>query len=272
MEVFGKDWILGKFKASDFGLILASFSYKGESEDELGFKTSTIEEYIGNRPIPVYLGDKYEDKLKPQITLCRNPDVYLQKDLYFSENDCRWILRELSGIRGYQWMKVIELGESEDIWFKSKINNISYKRVGGNVVGFIIELECDSCFGYSTEFTININAKSNTPFYLFNNTDDLTNYVLPTVTIKTTSANTFIICNQSDNNWTTELYNLKANESVIVDSQHEVLSSSNPSHASLLNDFNLNFIRLVPEKNIFTTNVDATITFKFRVPRKVGFR
>jgi len=272
MEVFGNDWILGNFKASDFGLILASFSYNGESEDELGFKLSTNEEFISNKPIPVYLGDKYEDKLKPQITLCKNPDTYSQKDLYFSEKDCRWILRELTGIRGYQWMKIIDSEESDETWFKAKVNNISYKRVGGNVVGFIIELECDSCYGYSKVFTTRINAKANTPFKLFNNTDDLTNYVLPTVTIKTASAGTFTICNQSDKNWTTEIRNLKANESITIDSEHEILSFYGGIHSSILNDFNLHFVRLVPNENIFITNVDATITFKYRFPRKVGFR
>lgn len=272
MEVFGNDWILGNFQASNFGLMLASFSYNGESEDELGFKLSTNEEFIGNKPVPVYLGDKYEDKLRPQITLCKNPDTYSQKDLYFSEKDCRWILRELTGIRGYQWMKIIDLEESEDIWFKAKANNVSYKRVGGNIVGFIIELECNSCYGYSTEFITKINAKTKTPFKLFNNSDDLTNYVLPTVTIKTTSTGTFSICNQSDNNWITEIKNMKVNESVVIDSEHEILSSSEVSHNHLLDDFNLHFIRLVSNENIFVTNVDAIITFKYRVPRKVGFR
>ena len=272
MEVFGNDWILGNFQASNFGLILASFSYNGESEDELGFKLSTSEEFIGNKPVPIYLGDKYDDKLRPQITLCKNSDIYSQEDLYFSEKNCRWILRELTGIRGYQWMKIIDSRETEETWFKSKVVNISYKRVGGNVVGFIVELECDSCYGYSKIFTTKINAKANVPFKLFNNSDDLTNYVLPTVTIRTASSGIFTICNQSDNNWTTEISNLKVNESIIMNSEYEILSSSEPSHSLLLNDFNLHFIRLVPNENIFITNSDAIITLKYRVPRKVGFR
>ena len=103
MEIFGNDWILGDFKASNFGLMLLSFNYSGESEDELGFKLSTMEEYIGNNPVPIYLGDKYEDKLRPKITLCKNMHLFPQKDLYFSEKECRWILRELTGIGGYQW-------------------------------------------------------------------------------------------------------------------------------------------------------------------------
>lgn len=271
MEVFGNDWIFGNFRASDFGLMLSSFSYKGESEDETGLKLSTIEEFIGSNPVPIYLGDKYEDKLRPQITLCKNPCSYTDEQMNFSEKECRWILRELTGIRGYQWMKIIDEHIEEDILFKAKVNNVLYKKVGGNVIGIIIELECDSCFGYSKIFTTKIKAIANTPFDIYNNSDDLTNYVLPTVTIVPETEGDFTIENISDNNWLTELNKLESSESIIIDSQNEIISSSNENHLYLLNDFNLHFIRLVPEKNTFVTNTNATITFKYRVPRKVGF-
>lgn len=270
MEIFGNDWILGDFKASNFGLMLLSFSYSGESEDELGFRMSTMEEYIGNNPVPVYLGDKYEDKLRPKVTLCKNMHFFPQKDYYFSQKECRWILRKLTGIRGYQWMQVINDDDMDDICFKAKIVNVSYQRISGNVAGIVLDLECDSFYGYSTEFNININAKANTPFYIFNNTDDVTNYVLPLTTITVKTKGAFTIKNISDNNWSSEFSNLQTNETLSVDSKNNILSS-NIVHDCLLNDHNLHWIRLVPEKNIFITNADATITFQFRVPRKVGF-
>ena len=43
------------------------------------------------------------------------------------------------------------------------------------------------------------------------------------------------------------------------------------SHDLLLNDFNLGWPRLVPDKNEYMTDTDLIINFKFRVPRKVGF-
>ena len=158
----------------------------------------------------------------------------------------------------------------DDIWFKAKIVNVSYQRIGGNVAGIVLELECDSFYGYSNEFNIQINAIANTPFYIFNNTDDVTNYVMPLTTITTKTNGTFTIKNVSDNNWSSEFSNLKANEILSVDSKNNILSS-NIVHECLLNDFNLHWIRLVPDKNSFITNADATITFQYRVPRKVGF-
>lgn len=263
MEVFGQDWILGDFRASDYGLYLASFSYNGESEDELGFKTSTIEEFVGSNPIPIFLGEKHKEKLRPQITLCKNP-CKNNDNMTFTQKECREVFRFLSGIKGYQWMKLDTFEDTEDVWFRAKISNVHYKRVGGDIVGLIFEIECNSCFGYSTEKTIEVNATANKPFYFFNNTDDLNNYILPVVEITPTSNADIIITNVSDNNWTTEIKNAKANETLVIDSRTEIISTS-------LNNFNLHFPRLIPEMNTYTSSIDARIVFKFRVFRKVGF-
>lgn len=53
MDILGKELIFGDFRTSDYGLILASFDYSGVSEDSLGMDVTTIEEFIGNNPVPV---------------------------------------------------------------------------------------------------------------------------------------------------------------------------------------------------------------------------
>ena len=266
IEAFYEDLIFDDFRSSTYGLIVGSFSYNGNSEDELGMKVSVIEEVIGHNPIPFYIGQKYEDKLRLQITLVKNPRL---PDLYFYEKDCRSLLRILTGRKGYQWMKLIASELDEDLWYRVRLSNISYRRVGGNIVGMVLDMECDSCFAWSKENIVTIHAKANQQFYVFNDTDNLYDYVYPTVSIVPSSACILSITNKSDNNWKSEIKNVKANEKIIVDSQHQIISSS-LSHNLLLNDFNLGWFRLVPDKNEYTINVNATITLKFRVPRKVG--
>lgn len=270
MEIFSKDLIFGNFRASDHGLMLASFSHKGESEDELEIIPSVIEEYIGQNPVPIYLGQKYEDKLHFTFTLIKNPCVY-GYDLIFTEKELRAVLRALTGIKGYQWTKLINEEIDEDLWYNSKISNVSYKRVGGQIVGMIFEAECDSAFAWSAENEITINAITNTPFHIFNNTDDLHNYVLPTVEIQIKEGSTFSIKNVTDNEWKTAILYLQPSETITMDSRREIITSSDTTRTSILNSFNLHFIRLVPDKNTFISSVDAIIKFKFRVPRKVGF-
>lgn len=267
IEINAKDIIIGDFKLSDYGLCFGYFSYNDVSEDELGMNLNVIEEFIGNSPIPVYLGQKYQNKLSFNMSIVKNPCIY--NDLYFTERECRLILRQLTGIRGYQWTKIINDNIDEDIWYRTKVVNISYERVGGHICGIIFQVDCDSQFAWSSEYNITINAKSNVPFYIYNNTDDLNNYIRPYVTIRSSSAGSIALTNKSDSSWTTKIDNLVANEMITIDNKNEIIISDK-GHILLLNDFNLKWIRLVPDKNSYICNKDAVIKFKYRVPRKVG--
>lgn len=268
IEIFANDLILGDFKSSDYGLIVGTFSYSGESEDDIGMSISTIEEHIGYNPVPVYLGQKYSDKLKLQITLIKNPCIFYD-NLLFSEKDCRSILRIFTGMKGYQWMKLLTQELDEDIWYRARTNSISYKRVDGHIVGLIINMECDSCFAWSKEYEITVHTEANQPFYIYNNSDDLNNYVYPIVDIVSSSAGTISVTNKSDCSWLSKIKNIKQNEKITIDSAHQIISS-NLQHDLLLNDFNLGWFRLIPNKNEYISNSNLTISMKYRVPRKVG--
>lgn len=258
---------MGNFRASDHGLIVGTFSYSGESEDDIGMNITTIEEFLGHSPVPVYLGQKYTDKLKLQITLVKNPCIY--NNMHFYEHECRSLLRIITGKKGYQWLKLINNEFDDDLWYRAKVNNILYKRIDDNVVGIILSMECDSCFAWSKEHIITIRVNADKHFYIYNNTDDLQNYVYPIITVAPCLPGDISLINISDNNWNTEIRNIKESEKVTINCASQIISSNRP-HDMLLNDFNLGWVRLVPDKNEYVCNVDATICIRFRVPRKVG--
>ncbi|RKJ52300.1 hypothetical protein D7X25_15605 [bacterium 1XD42-8] len=266
MEIFGSDFILGTFRLSDYGMILASFDMGGSVEDSLGMSRSTVEAFLGDSPVPVYLGEGYTDKLRPQVTFVKNPKMYKGSKMYFSEKECRNIFRTLTGIQGYEWMKVINPEDEDDIWYRGKINDVNVKRVNGMVVGIILMMECDSCLGWSNETKIHLSFLANQPIRIHSNTDDLCHYIYPHVTIKAKNPGTLRLTNHTDN-YTTEIKNVKANEEIILDSKHELISSS-LVHPLLLNDFNLHWVRLLPDENELSINMDAVISFVYRVPRK----
>ena len=217
MEVFGNDLILGNFRLSDYGMVLASFDYNGESEDELGFKTTTVEEFVGHNPVPMYLGDKYSEKLRPKVTFVKDPTMWSGDKVNLTEKECRNILRTLTGIRGYQWMKVLHDEDEDDIWFRSKICNVAYKRIAGAVAGIILEMECDSCFAWSTETDVSLNFKADKSIRIHSNTDDLHNYIYPVVTITPAVDCDIQLTNVTDN-YMSEIKNVKANETITIDS------------------------------------------------------
>lgn len=273
MDLFGKDMVIGDFKLSDYGLMLASFdSGSANNEEDLGMNYETIEEYIGHNPVPVYLGSKYTNKLKTQATIIKDScKTYNTSDLYFSEHECRELLRQLTGFRGYKNMQIYSYEFDELLYFNVRITNVSYRKISNKVVAIILQMECDSQFAWSKEYNNVYRATQNKPIIFYNTSDDLNNYLLPKVTIISKSAIANLeIKNVMDNNWISSIQNISENETIIMDSKNEIITSSNKDKI-IMNDFNMHFIRMIAGKNQIEVNNDVTIIFNFRVPRKVGF-
>ena len=272
--IYGRDWIFGDdFRASDYQLYPASFTVTANDEEETGIGVTTTEEYISDNPIPVYVGQKYNDKLHPSITLTK--DDCLTDELYFTEYECRAILRKVIGQRGYKWMKVVTEDIDEDIWYRARVVNIKYQRITGRIAGITLDMECDSHFGWTAEKNITINAKANTPFDIFVHTDDTYNYLKPTVQIIPKSAGNLVITNQSDNNWKVTFDGARANETIIYDSKNEVIDGSRNASGQALTKYldysNCHFFRLLDNRNTYMSNLAATFKFTFREPRRVAF-
>lgn len=268
MNLFGDDMVIGDFRLSEYGLILASFEDMSDVEEELGMNYETTEEYISNNPIPVFIDAKYSDKLRPIATIIKNPCSLQEK--YFTEHDCRCILRELTGYYGYKTMQIYSNSMDEVLYFNVRINNVKYKKISGKIVGIILEMECDSHFAWSKEFNYTFNVTADTILSFYNISDDLNNYLKPTIKITTSSdISELKIINQNDNNWETIIKNLSNNEVITMDCKNEILESS--TNRNVLNDFNMHFIRFVAGVNNLQVNNDVTIDISFRYPRKVGF-
>lgn len=168
-------------------------------------------------------------------------------------------------------MQIFPYEFDELLFFNVRVVNVRYQKVGGYVTGIILDMECDSQFAWSNDFHYMFNASPSSNVILFNNSDDLYNYLLPTVTIKANSnISNLSIINTLDNNWNSTFKSISAGEIITMDSQHNILTSSNINRV-ISNDFNMHFIRLVPGKNEFVVNSDIQISFTYKVPRKVGF-
>ena len=273
MTIYARDWIFGNFTASHHQLYPASFTVTANDEEETGIGVTTTEEYISDNPVPIYIGQKYSDKLKPTIVLTK--DSCVTDDEYFSEYDCRAILREVIGQRGYQWMKLITEEIGEDLWYRARTTNVRYQRVSGKIVGVILDMECDSQFAWSTLQSIVINAQANTPFYVFSNSDALFDYVKPTVTIIPGASGDLSVVNSEDNNWEVKFTGAKSGETIIYDCKNEVIDGSRNESGQAITKYldysNCHFFRLLEGKNTYTSNLDATFKFEYRVPRRVSF-
>lgn len=272
INLFGSDAVIGDFQLSNYGFILASFDGTGTSEEETGMNHETIEEYTGHDPVPKFLGDSWRSKLTPVATIIKDPRIYANRnDMYFTEHECREVLRQLTGFHGYKKMQLLSYELDEPLFFNIRVVNVKYKKVNGKTAGILLEMECDSPFAWSHEFHYTFHASPSSNIILFNHSDNLYDYLLPKVTIKADSGlSNLTITNISDQNRTTVFRSVSKGEVITMDSRHNTLSSSNPNRI-VSNDFNMRFIRLVPNKNEFTVSHPVQISFGYVLPRKVGF-
>lgn len=272
INIFGSDAIIGEFQLSNYGLILASFEDPNSNDEELGMNHDTIEEYIGHNPIPKFLGASFNSKLMPTAVIIKDPCLNInEQDKYFTEHECREVLRQLTGFRGYKQMQILPYEFDELLFFNIRVANVRYQKVGGRVAGIILDMECDSQFAWSNDFHYTFNASPSSNIIIFNNSDNLYGYLLPKVTIRAQSnISNLSIVNTLDNNWASIFKSMSSGEIITMDSQHSTLASSNIDRV-VSNDFNMHFIRLAPGKNEFKVSHNIQLAFTYRVPRKVGF-
>lgn len=272
INLFGSDAIIGDFQLSSYGFILASFDGTGTSEEDIGMSYETIEEYTGHNPVPKFLGDSCQSKLKPAATIIKDPRIYAKPtDMYFTEHECREVLRQLTGFHGYKKMQLLSGDIDEPLFFNIRVVNVKYQKVNGKTAGILLAMECDSPFAWSREFHYTFHASPSSNIILFNHSDNLYDYLLPKVTITADSnLSNLSVTNLSDRHWTTTFTSMAKGETITMDSRHHTLSSSNPNRL-VSNDFNMHFIRLVPDKNEFAVSHPVQISFTCILPRKVGF-
>lgn len=266
MDVFGKDALIGDYRLSDHGLMLATFNY--EDAYNLGMTMETKEEFLGKNPVPTYLGSTYNSKLQPKITVIQNERITNKN--YFTVNEVREILGRLTGFQGYKKMQVYSTELLENLYYMVRVADVDYELSGGKVVGIVLTMECESQFAWIDDEYEDVITENDTIMYLDNNSDLRYDYTLPIVTITSENLITdFSIINVTDNDRETHIDEIKAGEVVTINSPlSKITSSMNTNYSET---FNYIFPKLVAGVNELCISHPVTINFKMKLPRKVGF-
>lgn len=270
MNAFFKDIHFGNFVASEYGLIPVSFDTNFDEELDLAMGSESDEEYIGRHTIPLDYGSNHQGKLEFTITFMKNTCGH-NMDLEFSTFEIRSILRKLTGNQYYKDLYFIDdsLHFDERIHYRVKVTDIFANKVAGKIIGIKVTFQNESFWSYTDENNISMILKSNQKFIFYNNSDELHDYLFPKVEISDINGEISII-NISDNNRKTIISNIEQNEKIILDSKHDIISSSIPDK-NIVNNFNLKWIRFIPGKNEMTVSSDCKIKITYQLLRKVVF-
>ena len=270
MVITCDDLIFGDFQMSDYSIVCGNGS-DGEIDgtENMGMTPTVTTVFTGESPHSTYISQKYDSN--PQFSvrfmraICGN-----QENDYFGENELRMFNRLLTGKPGYSWLKIVNSDAMEtDYYYRARVSAIEYERLGIHVVGYDVTFDLDGGMAYSEEQTVRVRVAANKAFNVYCNSDDLHGYTLPKIKITASTAGALTLTNTTDG-WTSSMENMTADEVLTIDSKNELLSSSR-ARTYILNDFNLHWPRLLPGKNEYICDQDATLELTFRAARKVGF-
>lgn len=268
MDAIIKDMKYGNFLASEYGLVIGSFNSSLLETEDLGMGATSEEEYVGKKTIPLDFGSKYQGKQSFSVTLIKNPCS--ANEPKYTDKEIRAVLREMTGKQYYEKLYLYDekYHYDEQIHYKAKVTKVERVLVGSDTIGLTFTFDCDSFWTYSDEMSVELNVEADKPFYFYNSSDDLYNYLNPTVTITFPSnIPEFTMTNKSDNNRCTILKKVEENETVVLLGKCGIINSSIPSK-KLVSYFNLKFPKFIPGKNELVCNSDCTIKITYQLLRK----
>ena len=103
MEVFGSDLILGEFRLSDYGMVLASFEYTGVSDDNLGMMRNTI---FGRQQMKLNKNDIIKEGENIYTVFCTMGSVVYVKYAQDVNSSPTYELEEV--LKHYRKMEIME--------------------------------------------------------------------------------------------------------------------------------------------------------------------
>lgn len=259
--MFATDFLFDNNRASDFGLMICSFS--GEFESASG---GEIEYNVVKTPARdrfLFYGSQFNSVIEWNFSICKN--LCKNDSIYFDQYEESMIAKWLLKTDGYKWFQFDQEGY-EDIFYNVYITMIPHQ-INGKTVGFDLTVTSDCGYGFTDVITRKASINQSIPLSL-NVYSDINTYILPC--IKINGKGNFYISNDND-----KLQNKATNKATIFkDVTREITMNSDTDIISGLispNNFNWYFLRLVDGVNNITTDSasDITLEIKYREPRRV---
>ena len=261
-------------RLSEHGLIIASVDGSSGS-DTLEWANQLESQTIRNRnsgksyTTSTSYSDDYTLTFQAVKYSCKTGNIG-----YISDTEWRYLERWLNRKDNLRLTPISDNEEFCGYHFYGNFN-ISPIKIGADIIGTEITFNSNAPYGFGD--TVSIDATS-TSLEVYSTSDELG--VLPVkMTIKPSKNGNLTITNSLMNEYepqkaTTIIKNCIANETISLDSEHLIISSSNSSHSRLYNDFNYVYPQLytdyADQVNKFTFSMQCEVHMEFKPIRKVG--
>ena len=244
----------------DMGLKVVEFDpIVGATSGFLGMEPVAVKNFDGSRDFD--FGAKFNERIKVNMSLIKND----ASD--FSVEEVRNTLRWISGSRSVAWLDLYRADNSIDYSILGRFVEINMQKMDSRIVGVRVAFQSVSPWAYSAVQTSVHQIDGSTLISIQNDTDDLDACVYPTVIFENTTGNELAITNNSIGKDVT-IKNLAVNETITMDS-NQVIHSDNTVKI-FGDDFNYEWLMLVPGTNSITVSGNGILTISYRYPIKIG--
>lgn len=208
---------------------------------------------------------QFEEPFQRTISIAKDP---CKTDVdAFTEEEIGKVMMWLNRTEFNKFRPFYDDDSFPNVYYNASFN-ISLIYMGGNVVGFQLELDTDSPYAYSEPVTVN----GTNSVTVVNDSDVL--YPIPcTVKITAHSSGRLVLNNSLESNSQVEIEKVTAGEIITLNGDSKIITSS-INHQKLYNEFNYNFIKLTrtmsDKNNVISSNIDCSIEVTYIPVKKVG--
>lgn len=262
MGFYAKNFIYDGIISSEYGLRITS----DDSETVGSTRSEIISQNIYRRPKSFLLGVSNNEPLEMFVKLLVPDQLSALEDSVIS----RWLFGRMS----YKKLQILQ-PDMQYLYYNCIFVEKQPIRYGNILRGYYANIVCDSPYAWEYPRTISYNYGTSTydinENIVINNTSDNDDYIYPSMIFKTNTLGGYIsILNASDSNREFRFDNLGANETITINNDLQIISSSTGQNR-LPNFTNYNWMRYVREKNILTIrgNIES-ISFTHQFAKKVS--
>ena len=231
---------------SDYGFVICDFDFKNDTSTVSSGSNITFNKISHNSGKRYSLSStQYEACVTTTFDICKNPDIYHEKDMEISGDEYRDIIRWLNRREFLKFQIIDEYCDSDEVrdtcYFDASFNAEKIL-VSGKLYGIRLTMETNRPFGYGQEQSVSWTfADSNTVKILSDISDEI-GYIYPTVIISINRAGDLSLYNEMED-CTTLIRNCKVGEVITLNGETQTITTTYSSH-DICNDFNYEFFRI----------------------------
>ena len=262
MSFLGTTFSFDGHSCEEYSLVLYDIT-NAEQEQSTFAKTTILGDKIPRRYRPLHYGIHQEEPLTFSLVCCVNEER-AEAGEPLDRFDMQRIALWLTGHSQYKILR-IDQPDLEGIQYRCIITELKMVEIFHEKQGIQFTVTCDSPYGYicPKESTYVISSPTT---LILRNESSINDYYYPKIVIS--GATSVSITNTSDNGRVFSLSSIPSGDTVTVDGENGILSSS--SGANLYPGFNFKFFRMVRGDNSIQITGNGTYKFVCEFPVNVG--